>query len=418
MTRSSLRLRRGALAATLTVGLVAGTAALLPTPATAAASGFIAVSNGMVGVPETITVNAPKAKGQSVSMTLQVGATTQTLQTTIGSNGFGYATWTPAAAGTWSVTGQGALAGLGTTTLTVAPMPTYTVLLAQNNLQLNAANSILIGVVAPIGVLAPTGTVSLKSTATTNVLASAPLSSSFGTNISTANVSWTPTVAGAVAVEAAYTPASGGQLASGSPSSLPQVTGSVAPVSLRWPATLYAGTPTELQAVLGNGQPEGSVAFTFDNVGISGSIPTVNGVASLQWTPPSTGVHTIAVSYTGVIPNSNPVRFTSGVSSQTVNIQPTRAADNITVDPPSQPAWSIAQPISLRAGSTVTLAGTSQSGTTVLFSEQGPCVISGAVLTALSAGQCQITASSPGNAQLAPGSETYTITVTAPPKRK
>ena len=65
----------------------------------------------------------------------------------------------------------------------------------------------------------------------------------------------------------------------------------------------------------------------------------------------------------------------------------------------------------------MTLAGTSQSGTTVLFSEQGPCAIAGAVLTALSAGQCQVTAISPGNATLTPGSETYTITVTNPPRK-
>ena len=54
----------------------------------------------------------------------------------------------------------------------------------------------------------------------------------------------------------------------------------------------------------------------------------------------------------------------------------------------------------------------------MIFSEQGPCVISGATLTALSAGQCQVTAVSPGTAQLKPGSETYTITVTKAPKKK
>ena len=101
-----------------------------------------------------------------------------------------------------------------------------------------------------------------------------------------------------------------------------------------------------------------------------------------------------------------------------MNIQPAKAADNITVDPPSQPVWSIAQPIVMRAGSSVTLAGTSASGTTVVFSEQGPCVISGAVLTALSPGQCQVTAQSPGNASVTPGSETYTITVQAAPSKK
>ena len=54
----------------------------------------------------------------------------------------------------------------------------------------------------------------------------------------------------------------------------------------------------------------------------------------------------------------------------------------------------------------------------MLFSEQGPCAIAGAVLTALGAGQCQVTAISPGNATLTPGSETYTVTVQEPARRK
>jgi hypothetical protein len=53
----------------------------------------------------------------------------------------------------------------------------------------------------------------------------------------------------------------------------------------------------------------------------------------------------------------------------------------------------------------------------VLFSEQGPCVIAGATLRALGVGQCQVTAFTPGNATLTPGSETYTVTVQKPPKR-
>jgi hypothetical protein len=152
-----------------------------------------------------------------------------------------------------------------------------------------------------------------------------------------------------------------------------------------------------------------------DGVGISGSIPTVNGVATLQWTPPVSGIHTISAEYSGTRAGS--AGIFSGSSSQVVNIQGARVADNITVDPPGQPVWSIAAPIVMTVGSTVTLAGASTSGTTVLFSEQGPCVISGAVLQALGAGQCQVTAVSPGNATLTPGSETYTVTVQNPPKR-
>jgi hypothetical protein len=67
----------------------------------------------------------------------------------------------------------------------------------------------------------------------------------------------------------------------------------------------------------------------------------------------------------------------------------------------------------------VTLVGRSTSGTPVVFSENGPCVISGVSLQALSAGTCQVTAVSPGNAGIAPGRQTYTVTVTgqAPAKK-
>ena len=411
------RVGRVLLSATLALGLTAGTAMAVGAPASAASNGFIAVPNGMVGVPESILINAPSAKGQVVTIGLQLGAAAQTLQTTIGSNGFGSVTWTPTGAGTWTINGLGTIANLGSTSATVAPMPTYTVLLAENNVQQNVSNSILAGVVAPIGTLAPTGSVTLQTGGAGNAIVTAPLTGNFGGTTATATLPWTPTVGGPFALQATYNPASGGQVTSTSPISQPNVNATATTVALRWPTNLYVGTPTVIQAVLGAGQPDGTVAFNFDNAGISGSIPTVNGVGTLQWTPPTSGVHTISVSYTGAIPNTNPVRFASGVSSQTVNILPARAQDNITVDPPGQPAWSIAQPITLQAGRTVTLAGTSQSGTPVLFSEQGPCAIAGAVLTALSAGQCQVTAVSPGNAQLTPGSETYTITVTAPPRK-
>jgi hypothetical protein len=72
----------------------------------------------------------------------------------------------------------------------------------------------------------------------------------------------------------------------------------------------------------------------------------------------------------------------------------------------------------MKAGSNITLAGTAVSGSPVVFSEQGPCYINGSVLYAPSAGSCQITAVSAGNAALNPTTESYTVTVTAPPKKK
>ena len=417
MSRStrSLRTRFGAAAVALGMTVALGVSTL--PAAHAASNSFIAAPNGMVGVSETITIKAPNAAGQVVTIGLQLGAAAQVLQTTIGSNGFGAVTWTPTGAGTWTINGLGVIAGVGSTTTAIAPMPTYTVLLAQNNIQQGVSNNLLAGVVAPIGTLAPTGSVKL-TTGGGAALGSAPLTGSFGSNTSTATIPWTPTASGAIDIQAAYQPASGGQLASTSAVSQPNVTTADTVISMRWPTNLYVGTATVLQAVVGAGYPEGTAAFLMDGVGISGSIPTVNGVASLQWAPPSSGIHTISVQYTGASPSQSGLVWTNGRSSQVVNVLPARTADNITVDPPGQPVWSIAQPIVMKAGSTVTLVGSSQSGTPVIFSEQGPCVIAGAVLTALSAGQCQVTAISPGSATLTPGSETYTVTVKNPPKKK
>ncbi len=271
---------------------------------------------------------------------------------------------------------------------------------------------------APIGTLAPTGSVTLQTGGSGNALASAPLTGSFGANTSTATIPWTPTSSGGIAVQATYSPASEGQLASTSPISQPNSTTAVTTVAMRWPTNLYVGSQTTLQAVLGAGIPDGTVSWSWDGQGISGSIPTVNGVSSFQWAPPASGVHTINVQYTGARPTQAGLLWYNGNVSQTVNVLPAKSVDNITVDPPGQPVWNIAKPINMTTGSTVTLVGASQSGTQVLFSEQGPCVIAGAVLTALAAGQCQVTAVSPGSATLTPGSETYTITITNPPKKK
>jgi len=419
MSRSPLskRTARAVLAAALATGLTGAAGLAAGAPASAATAGFIAAPNSMVGVETEIVVNAPKAAGQVVTFGATVGGFATTIQTTIGSNGFGSVTWTPGAPGTWTFNGLGNIANLGSTTATVAAMPTYTVLLAQNNVQQGANNNLEAAVVAPIGSLNPTGTVSLQY-GSGAAISSAPLTGGLGNATSTATVGWTPTAPGAISIQATYTSDNGAFVGSTSPISNPNSTPTIQPLAMRWPANLYVGEPTLLQGVVGAGYPPGTVAFTWNTTGISGSIPTTNGVASFRWAPPSAGINTISASYTGATGSANSLVWSNGTSSQTVNVLPARPVDNITVDPPSQPAWSIAKPIVMQAGSTVTLTGTSQSGTTVIFSEQGPCVISGATLTALSAGQCQVTAISPGTADIKPGSETYTITVTKAPKKK
>ena len=121
---------------------------------------------------------------------------------------------------------------------------------------------------------------------------------------------------------------------------------------------------------------------------------------------PASGVHTISVEYTGKNPGF------SGTATQSVFVQGALQPDALTVSPAGQAAWSIALPLSLAPGTSVTLVGSSASGTTVLFSASGDCYVNGAVLTS---GECLVTAISPGDAANAPGSATYTVSLVAPP---
>jgi len=407
--------RRSAVAGCAALALGATSLGLATGALAATSKGFIAAPNGMVGLQESILINAPGAKGQVVTIGLQNASTAQTLQTTIGSNGYGAVNWTPTFGGSWTINGLGNIISSGSTTINVAAMPTYTVLLAQNNVQNGVNNNLSAAVIAPIGTLAPTGTVYLATTSG-NGITTQPLTGLYGGTTATTTLPWTPNGNGGYPIQATYTPGTSANSGSMSPVSQPNITATDTVIALRWPATLYVNQATVLQAVLGQNIPQGSVAFYMDGNGISGSIATVNGIASLQWTPPTSGVHNISVAFTAntQIPGSG----YNGSSTQSVNIQSARAQDNITVDPPTQPVWSIAAPIVMKAGSNLTLAGTAVSGSPIVFSEQGPCYINGTVLYAPSAGTCQISVQSAGNATLTPTIENYTVTVTAPPKKK
>ena len=414
-TASTTWARRTAVAGCAALALGATSLGLAQVASAAPAKGFIAAPNGMVGIQESILISAPNAKGQVVTIGLQNAQGSQTLQTTIGQNGYGYLSWTPIYGGAWNINGLGVIASSGSTTVNVAAMPTYTVLLAQNTIEQGVSQNLLGAVVAAGGTLAPTGNVYLATT-TGNGITTQALSGLYGGTTATTSLPWTPGNGGPAPIQATFQPNNTAFTASTSPISQPNVQSGAYVIAMRWPATLYVNQPTVLQAVVGPNIPDGSAAFSMDGKGISGSIPTVNGVATLQWTPPASGVHNISVSFTSNKSAAGIV--SSGVSTQSVNIQAAKAQDNVIVDPPGQPAWSIAAPIVMTAGGNVTLAGTSTSGSPVVFSEQGPCYINGNVLFAPSAGQCQVSAYSPGNATLTPTTENYTITVNAAPKKK
>lgn len=408
MTAVSTGIRTRFLALMAAIALAFGVSGLTAAPASAA-DPFIATPNGMVGVQQEIVFRAPSLAGQVATIGFASGSISNAGQTAVNSRGFGSLAWTPTSAGTWTISGLGSAASIGSTTITVAAQPTDTYALVPNLVQTGVVNRITVVVNALTGIIAPTGTVTLRNQ-NQNVIGTGTLSPSTG-NTSTVSVEWTPVIG--ETVTASYTPSSTAFTGSTADTAQPGYTSSVVPVALRFPPVLYVGTPTILGAQTGTGVTAGSASFFFDGQGIIGSTPTdsTGGVAA-TWTPPLSGVHTISTEF-----SSSNGSF-SGTSSQTVNIQPARTSDTITVTPAGGAPWNPGLPITLQAGSSTALSATAASGATVLLSETGPCVIGGTTLTVLGPGQCVVTAVSPGTGAVAGTTATYTITVTSPPKKK
>jgi hypothetical protein len=119
---------------------------------------------------------------------------------------------------------------------------------------------------------------------------------------------------------ASFTPTGATTPASSSAYSRPQITSAPVPVALRFAQELKAG-PVTLDAVLGDGFGPGSVSFLVDGRGWTGSVMTVNGVASVVWdaTP---GLHTIIAQYSNSVNNAAGFAIQSGASLQVVNVLP------------------------------------------------------------------------------------------------
>lgn len=401
------------LASALTLGFTVSAAGITGTAANAATKNFVAAPNGMVGLEQEILVYAPKMKGQAVLIGVNNAASSGTLQTTIGTNGYGAAAWTPTAAGTWTISGLGSAVSIGSSTITVAAAPTNTVLFSGNFIQSFVNNQIRAVVTAPGSSIPPQGTVTVTNQ-NGAVKATGGLTPISGTGSAFANMTWIPDANGSYPLFTTFTPSSNAFGASTAPEATPFAGTSVVPVALVLPPAMYVGESTVVGAVLGNQQPDGSVAFLLNGTGISGSITTVNSAASTAFTPWFSGNTTITVSYTSIQPNN---RTYTGTSFQPIAISNPRPTDVISVSG-SNGAWSVGAPIVLTQGKSISLSGGSQSGAPVTFDENGPCVINGSALSAMGPGVCTVTASSPGTATVKPVEQTYTVTVNAVSSKK
>ncbi len=371
-----------------------------------ASSTFVATPNGMVGLQQAVTLRAERFAGQVATVTFTSGSVSNAGQTMITSDGFGSLPWTPTTAGEWTISATASDVSLGSTTITVAAMPTHTTALVPNLVQVGVSNPLHVTVSAPIGQIPPEGTIELRNQ-NENVLDTVVLSPTQSTS-SEASLSWTPATGEAVA--AYFLPRTSGFTPSASASAQPVMTTDRVPIAMRFPDTLYAGTPAPIGAQAGNGVTAGSAAFFFDSEGIIGSAPTDSrGGVTSEWAPPTSGIHTLSTQF------SSNDRVYTGTSHQVVKIQPAKTPDAVTLTIANDTTLDAGSVTSLPVGTSVTAVPRAESGSVVVLQQSGPCVINGSALTLLAQGECTMRAVSTGAKALTPANNIFVIRITAAP---
>ncbi|MFA7324148.1 MAG: hypothetical protein WC005_07310, partial [Candidatus Nanopelagicales bacterium] len=372
-------------------------------------STFIATPNGMVGVSQGLNVYLPSARGTNLSFTASTPGTSVTVSVLVGVSGFGAASWTPTTSGIWTLSGTGAASALGSTQVSVVPTPTSTAANAPSQLQLGVAASTTQAYVRALaGSATPQGSVTLRANAssgTGTVLGTGFLQPTSDPLVSVAAIPWTPAVVGAYQVVATYNPQTPAMASSVSPYEQPEIVGFNPMVAYRFAPALRVGQTSSISAVIGANYTAGSVGFLFDGVALRGSVPTVNSVATMTWTPPSAGLHLLRAEFTGNDPGY------SSVSLQQINVLAALPADQL-VASTSNGTLAPTGSNTMTRGASTALAGVTTSGAPVLFSTTGPCVIAGSRINALGKGACSLTATSVGSGAVTPTAVTYPITVT------
>ncbi len=373
---------------------------------------WVSTPDGLVGVEQTVIIKATRSAGQVATVTFDNDdAGTNAGQAFVNPQGFAYLPWTPNLPGTWKISALVGGETVDTAAITVAGMPTSTVLLVPGSVARNQQTSLLAEVSALGGSITPSGTISVRDQ-TNSIVGTGALRPTGISGLASAEISWTP-VSGPIQLTAFYIPATSAFVTSTSLTQTPIVGGSQA-VSLRLPPTSYVGVPETIAAVI---QPSfqsslgGSVGFSlsidgFEFYPMGGSQPAGTGIGTTRWTPTQAGIQTIKVAYASADFAVN------GTDAQAINVLPAPTLDSITVTPTGSTAWTSGNVGTMDQGTSLQLVPTSASGHTVTLSTDGPCALRADKLTLLGPGLCTVAAESLGDGgSLAPTDASYTITV-------
>ena len=419
-----MRFRRFATAASIALLASLG----LTAPSTSAAgTSLIGTANGVVGIAQNVEVRAPQFASQTIGLNFSLAGQVQTTaNVALNAAGSGSTVWTPSDAGSWTVSGSGGFATATASNATISAVPTTTTLYAANQTPVDTATRLTAVVTPTAGTGTPTGSVIFTDQFGTT-LASVP-ATSHGAGAASAVYNWTPTApTTGLTITATYSPSAGAggsanfQASSGSNGI--QVTSGGPLVSLTLPGTLTVGQETVVGAVMNqatgsDGSPiQGSVSFLTNvngnQVGISGSTTLSGGRISTSWTPATAGNQIISAEFSA----SN--SFISGTGTQAVNVLPAPGSDPLSIGVRGSAAWPANATVSAPANASLTLFTTTGSGAPASISESGPCLVDGATLiTATKAATCTLTVSSPGTGAFGASTQTVTIDVQAPKRKK
>ena len=387
------------------LGLVAASMLLCPVALASAqpSAAYLASPNGIAGLAQPIVLSIPEAHGSTVTLTATTQGASISIPASLDGQGAATVQWTPSASGVWTLTASNSAVR---SQLAVAPIPTTISVSAPGQLQLGVAAATTIAYVRALsGDVAPQGSVTLRNRQGV-VLGTGLLQASTEPALSTAAISWTPDQAGVYLLSASYTPATTITSASVSSVVQPEIVGPAPMVSYRFAPALRLGVTSNVSAVLAAGMTPGSVGFIFDGVAPRGSVPTVAGVATTPWAPPTEGLHQLRAEFTGNNPGY------SGVALQQIKVLPAAVPDSI--DATLGARRLLAQgPNALAVGTSQELSAVSASGSPVVFSASGSCVIAGSRLTALRSGSCLVSAKSFGGEGFTAGKANYAVTTAA-----
>ena len=427
-----------------TAGAILCAAALIAPSRVASApllDGIIATGNGTAGVAQSIDVISPGQAGKSVSLSISLGQATQTQTVPLDRFGVGRASWTPLAAGTWSI----ASTGFDTVTATTAAMPTVT----QLAIPTNPARLVPLTLIATIesgdvlGIESgdllgarPGQQIQGKVVFTEvvrGVIGEAAVRLGPG-GVAVARLDWVPPGSATFSVTAAFVPTvsslTGTNSYAASTSDPSAFTAGLdrKRVQLLMPQVMRIGIPAYVAVSVADDR-RGSASLTVDGRAISPDKPVDGGLVEFLWTPASTGVHDVQVVFhEDGIDDARRTSTADGVTTdvqrlgiahvvnQEINVLPQRPPNPISVTPVvdgvAGSPWQDRAVVRYPAGSRVALVMSTGNGAPVNLAVLGSCLLSGnSLFMPVIGGGCVVRFSTTGGGQFSSNEAEILITV-------